>query len=215
MAKALSRRNTQVSVQQSAQMQQEEKLMADVQLVLQNLFEREQATVKQIVGYLYDIGTVNLINQKVSCRLLNRPAKVIARYSKPVAKVAAWHWFIRNCPPLITGWLHSKVRFEPTQPTVVDTTAIVAAEEVSTAQAIEPYTIEIRKLRGQVRLLSGALVGTVAVLGSTVVWLSQTDKTQPTLIKQAPTAEQLNDRRSLGAATQSVTPKVDPATTYP
>lgn len=220
MAKALPPTDAPSSTQQSAKMQREEKLMADVQLVLHNLFEREKATIKQIVGYLYDVGSVNVIDQRVPCRLLNQPAQAIARYSKPVAKVAAWYWFIRNCPQLLTRWLHYQVRFEPLAPTAA--TAVVTSEELpatadlptakelSPVQVIEPYTTEIKKLRGQVRLLTGALVGTAAILGSAVLWLSQANKPQPTLTKQAPQAAQLNSGRSLTAPAQLVQPKITP-----
>ncbi len=165
----------------------EEQLMANVQLVLYSLFEREKVTVKQILGDLYDVGSLNLINQKVPCRLLNRPAKAIARYSKPVFKTIGWAWFIKNCPQLLTGWLHSKVRFESEPPSPAET---VEATIVSTEGAIEPLAsqpaiVEIQRLRAQVRLLTGALVTTATVLVATLVWLSQTPRMQPTLTEKS------------------------------
>lgn len=96
-------------VSQEKQMQKQR--MDDVQLLLNNLFEREEATVKLILDCLYDVGSVNLINKKFQVRPLNKLMKSIARFSKPAFRVVAFYWFKKNCPQLITNWLQSKVRF--------------------------------------------------------------------------------------------------------
>lgn len=89
----------------------EQERMQDVLLLLGHLAEREEATVKIILDCLYDVGSANLINQKFRYRPLNRLMKSIAGMSKPVFRVFALRWFKRNCPKLITDWLHSKVTF--------------------------------------------------------------------------------------------------------
>jgi hypothetical protein len=86
--------------------------MKEVLLLLDSLFEREEATVKMILDCLYDVGSVNLINQKFRRRPLNRLMKAIARLSKPAFRLYAIYWFKKNCPQLITNWLGTKVRFK-------------------------------------------------------------------------------------------------------
>jgi hypothetical protein len=88
-----------------------EERMKDVLLLLENLVEREERTVKMILDCLYDVGSVNLINKKFKPHLSNRLMKSIARLSKPVFRIAALYWFKKNCPQLITDWLGTKVRF--------------------------------------------------------------------------------------------------------
>ncbi|MEG3438372.1 hypothetical protein V0288_14675 [Pannus brasiliensis CCIBt3594] len=89
----------------------EQERLDNILLLLQNLFEREEATAKLILDSLYDIGSVNLINSKVPTRPLKSLSKAIARSSKPVFRVFALRWFKKNCPRLITDWLYSLVRF--------------------------------------------------------------------------------------------------------
>ena len=91
--------------------QKERQLMQDTHLLLTNLAEREKATFRAILDSLYEVGSVNLINKKVSIKALRGPLKGIARFSKPVFQLFAWRWFKRNCPELITNWLYRQVRF--------------------------------------------------------------------------------------------------------
>ena len=83
----------------------------NIMLLLENLMEREEATFKMIIDCLYDMGSLNLINQKVSMRPLNRVTKLIARLSKPSFRAIAFYWVKKNTPELITDWLLRKVRF--------------------------------------------------------------------------------------------------------
>lgn len=95
----------------SAHSQLEAERVQEILILLTSLMAREEATIKLIIDCLYDIGYVNLINKKVRFRPLNSLAKFIAKRSKPVAKIFAWRWFIKNCPQLITKWLYVKVSF--------------------------------------------------------------------------------------------------------
>lgn len=88
---------------------QEEKRLQDIFLLLETMFLREETTVKLVLDCLYDIGSVNLINKKVRTRPLNGIMKSIARLSKPVFRIVAWRWFMKNCPKLLVDWLHRKV----------------------------------------------------------------------------------------------------------
>lgn len=86
--------------------------MTEVLLLLDSLFEREEATVRMILDCLYDVGSINLINKKFRRRSLNRIMRAIARLSKPLFKIYALYWFKKNCPRLITNWLNNKVKFK-------------------------------------------------------------------------------------------------------
>ncbi len=84
----------------------------EILILLTGLIAREEATIKLIIDRLYDIGHFNLINKKIRIRPINAIAKFIARRSKPVVKIFAWRWFIKNCPQLIAQWLYRKVKFQ-------------------------------------------------------------------------------------------------------
>jgi NAD(P)H-hydrate repair Nnr-like enzyme with NAD(P)H-hydrate epimerase domain len=98
-----------------ADLSQEERMkqerIRDVRLLLENLVQREQMTVKMIVDCLYDIGSVNLINKKFPKEPLNPLMKSIAKTSKPVFKILIMRWFNRNSPEILTNWLQNKVNF--------------------------------------------------------------------------------------------------------
>jgi hypothetical protein len=95
----------------SARTQLEADRVQEILILLTGLMAREEATIKLIIDCLYDIGHVNFINKKVRFRPLNAIAKFIAKRSKPVAKIFAWRWFIKNCPRLVARWLYGKVQF--------------------------------------------------------------------------------------------------------
>lgn len=115
MVKQINSNQTAKVVQLTKEAQVEEENMQDVFFLLKDLIEREDITIRLILDSLYDVGSVNLINQKFRKRSLNRIMKLIARYSKPVFRIIALQWFRKNCPALITDWLRTKVKFEPAE----------------------------------------------------------------------------------------------------
>ncbi|MDJ0531319.1 MAG: hypothetical protein QNJ70_02275 [Xenococcaceae cyanobacterium MO_207.B15] len=84
----------------------------DVLLLLEQLVEREEITLKLIIDSLYDVGSINIINKKFSNQPLNRFLKAIASLSKPVLRIVALRWAKKNLPILVTNWLESKVSFK-------------------------------------------------------------------------------------------------------
>lgn len=92
--------------------QREDERIRDVEMLLESLFLREEVTVRLIVDCLYDVGSINLVNQRVRLRPLNRFLKIIAKRSKPIFRIFALRWTKKNCPGLIATWLHSQVVFE-------------------------------------------------------------------------------------------------------
>lgn len=144
---------------------EEEERINNILLLLENLFEREDATVKLVLQYLYEVGAVRLIDKNIHIGCLNRSLKSVARMSKPVFKVAGLYWFQRNCPRLITKWLYSLVRFEDKVPT-----------EPAELQ-LQLKDREIKRLRSRERWLAAVSVGSVAAVG----WLGyqlQTERSQ-------------------------------------
>lgn len=178
MAMTLSGQATKSRRVAEAQMQADR--MRDVQLLLDHLLRQESVTIKFILDCLYDVGSVNLINQKVRSQPLNQLTKAIAVLSKPAFKLFALRWLYKNCPRLITNWLHRKVRFSApdTQPAI--TVAKVMEAQTAPAPVINPVPVvqsaltlesdrQIQQLRHQVRWLTGLLVGVVLLWGGSVV----------------------------------------------
>ena len=83
----------------------------DIQLLLENLFKREETTVKMVLACLYDVGSINLINKKISNRSFNGLMKYIATLSKSLFLIIAIRWFHKNVPTLLTDWLLEQVDF--------------------------------------------------------------------------------------------------------
>lgn len=90
----------------------EQERMRDVSLLLQHLVQKEEVTFKLILDCLYDIGSVNLIDQKFKIQSLNRLMKAIAVMTKPIFRIFAFRWVKKNCPQMIADWLHQQVKFE-------------------------------------------------------------------------------------------------------
>lgn len=145
--------------------------MQDVRLLLQNLVNSEEATVKLVLDCLYDIGAVNLIDQKFRPCFLNKTMKMIARMSKPVFRVFAWHWFKQNSPDLIANWLQTQVAFIPPMATPNQVVIEVPQEKPSTLVETDSLRKEVRYLRYQVRWLTAITVVALSALGITVTTL--------------------------------------------
>ena len=98
----------------------EQEKLHDTLLLLDHLFKREEATAKMILGNLYDIGTINLINNKVPLKMLSPLLKLIATTAKPIASVIAVRGFQALCPKLVANYLYSLVEFKPHDPTLIE-----------------------------------------------------------------------------------------------
>ena len=154
--------------------QKKEELMHDVLLLLENLISREEVTVKLILDALYQVGSINLINQKFRSRTLNKSLKLISRTSKPVFRIFAWRWFKNNGSELITNWLQSQVTFKSKEESkAVKTELILDNPDTNLDFPPQPqYQLqEVKHLRSQVTLLTGILAGVVTVFGGSFIWL--------------------------------------------
>lgn len=131
----------------------DEERMRNIFLLLEHLFEREDTTVKLVLEYLYEVGSIRIIDKNIHMGCLNRSLKSVARMSKPVFKIAGLYWFQRNCPKLITDWLYSLVVFEDETP--IDDRQI----------EIQLKEQEIQRLKTRERLLAAVSVGAIAAVG--------------------------------------------------
>jgi hypothetical protein len=156
----------------------ESKHMQDVLLLLNNLAQREEATVKAILDRLYEVGAVRLINQNVSVKVLRGPLKSIARLSKPVFRLVAWRWFAKHCPRLITCWLFDQVKFSPHPlPMGQDESALIESALIDVVPVpdalpplLEKQAAEINVLRDRVGWLTAIVVLLLAVLGFSILY---------------------------------------------
>ena len=161
----------------------EQERLREMLILLEQLFQREEATAKGIVGCLYDIGTVNWINRNVPFGLLNSTLKYVIRFPRPVAKILALKLYLQpKCPKLIVDWLYSLVEFKEQEPIAIE------------AQEVEPELLpEIRKsrqqlklLRQRVRFLTGTLVVTITLFGGSFIWIAHSLKLTPSEIFSLP-----------------------------
>ena len=100
----------------SAEDLKKQERMRDVTLLLQQIVEREETSLKLIIDCLIDVGSINYANHKLHNPSLNKIMKVLVGYIKPVARTVALMWLKKNLPDLLTAWLESKVSFEPVLP---------------------------------------------------------------------------------------------------
>lgn len=174
--------NSVTSSEQLARKQFEEQRMRDVRLLLLNLSENEEATIKLVLDCLYDIGAVNFINQKFRYRPFNRVMKSIAGMSKPIFRIYAWHWFRKNCPQLIANWLYTQVAFE--NPINVPQEIEVEAAAIQQPQMLpaKNASLEIRALRHQIRWLTGITIISLSTLG---IVITTFNRNPPTLLQRS------------------------------
>jgi hypothetical protein len=159
-------------IQHLKEQQIEQERMQDVLLVLDQLFRRERVTAKLVLDCLYDVGYVNLINQKVRPRQLQQLTKGVARLSKPLCLQVALVWFLNTCPKLITDWLHSLVVFDDTKQSAEETAAVTTIE-------IDQVNQEVQRLKAQARLSAGVAIAAVVALIGTVFYTSSRLQVMP------------------------------------
>lgn len=163
----------------------EKRSMDEMLLALDHLFEREESTAKTVLACLYDLGAANISYYTLRHRVLQAAFRPVTKVSKPVFLFFGLRWFKANCPFLIADWLRSLVEFHQTES---ETDSGIPAEILPPPETVSPLISErerdrqtmvfversdreIRRLNGQVRLLTGTLLVTVAVLGGMLAWL--------------------------------------------
>ncbi|MGD1874087.1 MAG: hypothetical protein ACFB02_13660 [Mastigocoleus sp.] len=198
--------------------------MHDVLLLVENLVVREEYNIRHIIDCLYDVGSSNLIDAKIRSRSLKGISKLIIRLSKPAFKIVAWRWFKKNCPRLITNWLHKKVTFkEEAKPSLdnmiesetplpenfltddIHNQLVIASKgsatftplamdkvKMNSFSHLEVQQREFQSLHFQIRVLTGVLVGAIAVFSTGFIWLGYSikfERAQNQKIEKADTRE--------------------------
>lgn len=153
----------------------------EILLLLKELAEREETTVKLILDRLYDLGALNIINNKLRSRALKAVVRRLAKLSKPAFRVIGFYWFKRNCPQLITNWLVTQVAFETAEGTIKD---IVEVSDNS-LEVAALADLKVRQLRSKVRLLTNVLVIVIAISAGSFAWLLYSLKVQPTSVERS------------------------------
>jgi hypothetical protein len=164
-------------IQQSQEKEKEEQLMNEVRVLLKTLVYQEEVTMKEVIDCLYDIASTNVVNQKFKFGTLNKSLKFITKMSKPAFKMLAWQWVKKNCPDLITNWLHDKVTFIKVEETRVEVIAENESLENLNIASIsqlppENQINQVKRLNFQVKLLTGILVATVTLFGGSLIWVT-------------------------------------------
>jgi len=150
----------------------EDERLHDILLAVEQLFQREEKAVDFVLSCLYDIGSINLINNKVPISSLKPALRTIARFSRPAFRLIAVRWFHQNCPKLITNWLHSLVVFETSESKASSAIDIKALEnETDLALAVQQKQYEVMQLQQQLRQTVIFAVTIAAVFGSATLWL--------------------------------------------
>ena len=156
----------------------EHKSMDEMLLILEHLFEREEATAKIVLAALYDMGVENIYYRQLRSRILRGVFRPVTKVSKPVFLFFGLRWFKANCPFLIADWLRSLVEFEKekqsqkTEVTTVSQGSLQPDEQLQkNLVVVERGNQEVERLSGQVQLLTSTLLITVAVMGGMLAWL--------------------------------------------
>jgi hypothetical protein len=153
------------------QQQMEAARMHDILMLLEDLFKREEATVKNILDCLYDVGSARLVSQKVQRPYLSTTLKGMLRLSKPAFRFMAIRWFQKNCPQLTADWLSSLVSFSdaeiaaPTEPIALDSGNEFLQELQQKQQA------DLDRLQQQLKWLVGFSLGAILLAAGLGIWL--------------------------------------------
>ena len=164
-----------VKTQQEKELEKEK--LREILILLSQLFAREEVTAKAIVGCLYDIAIVNLINKYIPLWGINPTLKYLARCPRPIAQSLGVKLYVqKKCPQLITDWFYTLVEF-PSRETIVERKILEGELEV--LPALQENQVQIKSLQGKVKLLTGTLVTTIALFGGSVFWVAYNLQVNP------------------------------------
>lgn len=147
----------------------EEEKLREILILLDQLFRREEATAKGIVGCLYDIAMINIINKYCPLWGINATLKYLTRLPRPLAQSLGVKLYLQpKCPKLITDWLYTLVEF-PEQKIPIIKAEIVEKELLPTLQKNK---LKIQSLQHKVQFLTGSLVATFTIFVGGFAWIT-------------------------------------------
>ncbi|BAQ64303.1 hypothetical protein [Geminocystis sp. NIES-3709] len=153
--------------------QQEKELeqikLREILVLLDQLFRREEATAKAIVGCLYDIATINIINKYCSLWGINFTLKYLTRFPRPLAQSLGVKLYLQpQCPKLITDWLYTLVEFLDQKTPIIEAEII----EQELLPTLQKNKLEIESLHQKVKLLTGSLMATFTIFVGGFAWIT-------------------------------------------
>ncbi|NEO85364.1 MAG: urate hydroxylase PuuD [Spirulina sp. SIO3F2] len=166
---------------------EEQRKVQEILLILEQLVQREDATVRFIMERLYDIGLINVMNKKVKTHPLGHIVKPLGRASRGSFRSIGTWWFQAHGPKLITDWLYTLVNLEPKKKKPAPTLEL---DDYPTLLPPAELEQETAHLRSQMRWLQVTLVGAIALFGSSFFWLDYNLKPAATeFLEQAASGE--------------------------
>ncbi|MEM8602385.1 MAG: hypothetical protein AAGF24_00930 [Cyanobacteria bacterium P01_H01_bin.121] len=187
--------------QLNPQQQLEAERMRKVLWLLDNLAQREDATVKGILDQLYDIGAAHWINDRIQHRCLNQLLHKTAKLSRPAFRMLATRWFQKNCPRLIANWLYTQACFQDPQLIVAQEALAIANPELLLPVAAPPQRLvvqEMQRLRRRIRRVTLLSIGAVLASGCLGLWVGQNFNPALVRIPRQPADASTSDAASGG-----------------
>ncbi|BAQ60881.1 hypothetical protein GM3708_1287 [Geminocystis sp. NIES-3708] len=143
--------------------------LREILILLDQLFKREEVTAKAIVGCLYDIATINLINKYFPLWGINATLKYLSRFPRPIAQSLGVKLYLQpKCPQLITDWLYTLVEFSEKEILSLETNII--ADEL--LPILNKSKLEIKSLNKKVKILGGSLAATIIFFSGSFIWIA-------------------------------------------
>ena len=159
--------------QQEQQLEREK--LAEILILLSQLFAREEVTARAIVGCLYDIATINLINKYIPLWGINPTLKYLVRFPRPLAQSLGVKLYVQlTCPRLITDWFYTLVEF-PSPETIMARKVF----EGELLPALPENQVQIKSLQGKVKLLTGTLLTTILLFSGSFFWIAYNLQVNP------------------------------------
>ncbi|WP_373479690.1 hypothetical protein [Geminocystis sp.] len=138
----------------------EKQKLHEILILLEQLLQREEVTGKAIIGCLYDIAMINLINKYCPLWGINSTLKYLVRFPRPIAQSLGVKLYLQpKCPKLITDWLYTLVEFPEKKVLTLDVEVI----NNQLLPTLKQSKLEIKSLQNKVKILTGSLVCTVAI----------------------------------------------------
>ena len=156
----------------------EQQKLVEILILLSQMFQREELTAKAIVGCLYDIAVLNLINKYTPFWGINGTLKFLSRFPRPVAQHLGVKLYVQpKCPKLITDWFYTLVEFADDNDEEQVDVEVLPPQEL--LPVLKQNKQEIQSLQGRLKLLTSSLVAVIMVFGGSVAWVTHNLQMSP------------------------------------
>ena len=156
----------------------EEQKLIEILILLSQMFQREETTAKAIVGCLYDIALMNLINKYMPFWGINGTLKFLSHFPRPVAQHLGVKLFVQpKCPQLITDWFYTLVEFSDQEEDEAIDIEILPQQDL--LPVLKQNKVEIKSLQSRLKLLTGSFVATIVIFCGGVAWVAHNQQMNP------------------------------------